>query len=129
MTNKVFTYLTIATNGTTHEFHHRLRPDQTRRAALRATLGGELERIRVVYPTLYVGCDTEGWVKGLDANHIGSRLVHRIGQPAPLRYHRAGNPDVLWVGTLIMAGYDDGTFISLTSAQIWAVLAELDHCR
>lgn len=119
MSVTVFVYLAISTDGTSHEFHHRMTPSEITRDVLRGRLHGRLERIPIAGNSFHVWCDESGYPKGLPPNPLGSHLVSHLG-----------GGDSTLVGTLLLTGRGPtGTITSLSDAQIAFALELLETLR
>lgn len=117
MTDGPFTYIRIAEDGTSHEHHTRLRTG-TVDELLRRAVGGWLESIPISDPGLYAWCDEDGPSAGRSLNPVAGLLVARLGGGRlPL------------VGPVVVTGRRADTPVSLTAAQIDAVLAAFARCR
>jgi hypothetical protein len=117
MTGTTFTFIVIAENGTSHEHRTRLRTSGID-DLLRRAVGGWLEMLTVPDPDLYVSCDEDGGPKARLPNPVGSLLVaHLAGRLLPL------------VGPIVITGRRGSSTISLTDAQVEALLAVLVQCR
>jgi hypothetical protein len=117
MTGTTFTFLVIAENGTSHEYRTRLRTGGVN-DLLRRAVGGWLEMIPLPDPDLYVWCDEDGGPKARRPNPVGSLLVaHLNGRLLPL------------VGPIVITGRSGSSTISLTDAQVGALLSGLVQCR
>jgi hypothetical protein len=117
MARTSFTVIVVAEDGTSHEHHTRLRTGAIDEL-LRRVVGGWLEPIPIGTPDLYAWCDADGPAVGRRPNPVASLLVARLGGGLlPL------------VGGVAITGRRGGTAISLTPAQIDAVLAALARCR
>jgi hypothetical protein len=114
----VFTYFAVAVNGTSHEYHRRMRDGQDVGQIMRATLGGQLEYIPVAATGLAMWCDEDGAMKGLVVNAAGPRLVTRLGGRA--------HP---WAGPLLVTGSRRDLIVSLNDQQVTTLLTHLKFCR
>ncbi|ROO52757.1 uncharacterized protein DUF3846 [Micromonospora sp. Llam0] len=116
-TDSPFTYIRIAEGGSSHEHHARLRTG-TVAELLRRAVGGWLESTPISTPGLSVWCDEDGPATGRAPNPVAGLLVARLGGGRlPL------------VGPVVVTGRRADTPVSLTAAQVDAVLAALAHCR
>jgi hypothetical protein len=120
MIGDVFTYLVVAEDGTSHENHRRLTATDasTVDGIVRAAVGGWLEPIRVTDPSIALWCDEDGRPRRRTVNPVGSRLAVLLG----------GRP-AAYVGPIVITGYQSDRMVSLTEAQIAALLAALHVCR
>lgn len=116
MADRIFAYLVIAHDGTSHECRHRMGDSVTIHDVFRATLGGWLEHIQVSDASLALWCD-ENHPSG-QANVVGSRLVRLLGGPA-----------AAYVGPIVVTGNHQDTAVSLTEEQIERLLDLLPSCR
>jgi hypothetical protein len=117
VTHKPLVFLVVAEDGMSHEHHSRLR-DSDVSTVLRRAVGGWPAPIPTSASNLYLWCDEDGPAKSRLPNPVAGLLVARLGgDRTPL------------VGPIAVTGRRDGTAVSLTTAQIDAVLAELTHCR
>jgi Domain of unknown function (DUF3846) len=119
MAKRIFTFLVITEDGTSHEHHHhRMAGTDTVDDVVRAALGGWLEHIRVTDPALALWCDEEGRMRGRTANPVGSRLVLLLGGLA-----------AAYAGPIVVTGNHRHHTVSLTAEQIDQLLAALQLCR
>nr|WP_030500970.1 DUF3846 domain-containing protein [Micromonospora purpureochromogenes] len=117
MARALFTFIVVADDGTSHEHHTRLRTGAVD-DLLRRAVGGWLESIPIGAPDLYVWCDEDGPSTDRRPNPVAGQLVARLG---------GGRPPL--VGPIAVTGRRGATCISLTTAQVDAVLAALTCCR
>jgi hypothetical protein len=117
MAHTLFTFIVVAADGTSHEHHTRMRTSAVDKL-LRRAVGGWLEPIPISTPDLYLWRDADGPSTGRCPNPVAGLLVaHLGGGRLPL------------VGPVAVTGRRGTTAVSLTTAQVDAVLAALADCR
>ncbi|MGI5213311.1 DUF3846 domain-containing protein [Plantactinospora sp. CA-290183] len=117
MTHTPFVFIVVAEDGMSHEHHSRLRGGDVT-TVLRRAVGGWPAPIPTGASNLHLWCDEDGPAKSRRPNLVAGLLVARLG----------GGRTPL-AGPVAITGRRDGTAVSLTPAQIDAVLAALTHCR
>jgi hypothetical protein len=117
VTHTPVVFLVVAEDGMSHEHHIRLR-DSDVTTVLRRAVGGWPAPIPTAASRLYLWCDEDGPAKSRRRNPVAESLIaHLGGARIPL------------VGPVVVTGRRDGAAVSLTTAQVDAVLTALTRCR